>query len=286
MADQVTKQRGLPPIAITFHGSDLLGENLSGLTRKLVSRYGVYCSRRAARRANGIIVVARHLLNALGNRINPAKVQIIPCGIDLERFKPMDQNQCRARLGWDSDEFHVLFATSAGDPVKRPELARAAVDLLNRNHGRIKFHVLSGTPNNEVPCWLNAADVLLLTSKHEGSPTIVKEALACGLQIVSVNVGDVAERIEGIEVCHLAVAEPAALAGKLELVFERRERIHCREKLHEFSCETVAGKLEKFYQDMVTRCAAAKAGRSGLERVCPRAQQCPKVGPLENVLMR
>lgn len=258
MADRVTRHRGLPPSVVTFHGSDLLGENRSGLKRKLVSHYGVLCSRKAAHRANGIIVVARHLLKALDQQMPPAKVQVIPCGIDLARFQPLDQRHCRERLGWRSDRFHVLFATSEGDPVKRPELARAAVGLLDAKHGQVKFHVLSGTPNSEVPYWLNAADALLLTSKHEGSPTIVKEALACGLPVVSVDVGDVAERIEGIDGCYLAEAEPTALAARLELVFERRRRLDCREKLRQLSCESIAAKLENFYQEIIAAAASAK----------------------------
>lgn len=256
MAEQVTKQRGLPPTVVTFHGSDLLGENLSGFARKVISHYGVYCSRKAARRANGVIVVARHLLKALGRGIEPAKVQVIPCGIDLARFTPMDQKGCRERLGWPDNEFHVLFATSAGDPVKRPELARAAVDLVSRRCGSVKFHVLSGTANSEVPYWLNAADVLLLTSKHEGSPTIVKEALACGLPVVSVPVGDVPERIAGVNGCHLAEPEPEHLAGKLQLVCERRQRLDCGEKLREISRETIAMRLEEFYREVARESVA------------------------------
>jgi teichuronic acid biosynthesis glycosyltransferase TuaC len=273
MADQVTKQRGLPPTVVTFHGSDLLGENLSGLARKLISRYGVHCSRKAARRANGLIVVARHLLKALGQVIPASKVQIIPCGINLRRFKPLDQCRCRERLGWNLGDFHVLFATSEGDPVKRPELARAAVSLLDAKHGCVKFHVLSGTPNSEVPYWLNAADVLLLTSKHEGSPTIVKEALACGLPIVSVDVGDVAERIKGIDGCHLAEADPAALARKLEQVFEPRRRVNCAEKLHDLSSEMIAGKLEHFYQELITASSAAKLRPVGVSPFPARMYQ-------------
>lgn len=258
MADQVTKCCELPTM-ITFHGSDLLGENLSGLRRKLISRYGVHCSRKAPRRADGVIVVARHLIKALGTKVNPAKVQVIPCGIDLERFKSLDQSECRERLGWQGADFHVLFATSAGDPVKRPELARAAVALLNQKCGRVKFHVLSGTPNNEVPVWLNAADVLLLTSKHEGSPTIVKEALGCGLPVVSVRVGDVPERIRDIRGCYLAEPEPQDLAGKLELVYQNRQRLDCRDKLQALSLESVAARLEQFYSDVLEKCAAQRS---------------------------
>lgn len=256
MADQVTKLGGLPPTVVTFHGSDLLGENLSGVRRKLIARYGVHCSRKAAQRAKGIIVVARHLLKALGKRVNPEKIQVIPCGIDLERFKPLEQ--CRERLGWQARDFHVLFATSAGDPVKRPELARAAVARLNRKYGCIKFHVLSGTPNNEVPVWLNAADALLLTSRHEGSPTIVKEALGCGLPVVSVPVGDVAERIADIRGCHLAEPEPEDLAQKLDLIYRNRQRLECREKLSSLSLEAVAARLEHFYLDVLRKCGAAE----------------------------
>jgi teichuronic acid biosynthesis glycosyltransferase TuaC len=249
MAERVVSEPGLPPVCVTFHGSDLLGENLSGLWRKLISRYGVYCSIKAASRAQGVIVVARHLLKALPGSLNLGTLRVLPCGIDLDRFKPLDVRQCRARLGWSPDHFHVLFATSAGDPVKRPELARAAVARLQQE--RVEFHVLSGISNDQVPIWLNAGDALLLTSKQEGSPTIVKEALACGLPIVSVPVGDVAERIGGIPGCFLAEPDADDLASKLALVWKRRERLDCREQLEELSYHAVAAKLEQLYQEIM-----------------------------------
>src|SRR6266550_189054 len=106
------------PIVITFHGSDLLGENLSGLTRKLISRFGIWASIKAARHANKIIVVSSILESKLPPDIDRAKVRTIPCGIDLNRFKPYDQNDCRISLGWRADVFHVLFPANTGDPVK------------------------------------------------------------------------------------------------------------------------------------------------------------------------
>ncbi len=267
MADQITRMRGLPPVVVTFHGSDLLGENLSGWVRKWVSHYGVYCSRQAARRAAGVVLVARHLLKALpfgfprtqvsgfipppSDTPLPANVRIIPCGINLERFKPLDPSVCRAQLGWSADAFHVLFATGASDPVKRPWLARAAVERLAADGRSVELHVLSGVPNAEVPVWINASDALLLTSLHEGSPTIVKEALACGLPVVSVDVGDVAERIEGLEDCHLASPEAEDLALKLGQVRKRGTRLDCRSQLDELSYLTVAMKLKRFYQEIL-----------------------------------
>jgi glycosyltransferase involved in cell wall biosynthesis len=261
MAQQTLRHPNLPPAIITFHGSDLLGENFSGWWRKLASSYGIWCSRRAARRAHGLIVVARHLLKPLGNAVRQMQVRVIPCGIDLDRFQPMDQNRCRQQLGWAESDFHVLFATSSNDPVKRPELARATVARLNElNLGRAQLHVLRHVPNQEVPIWLNAADALLLTSRQEGSPTIVKEALACGLPVVSVPVGDVPERLAGIEGCYVTDADPDALAAKLELIREGRPRPKCREKLEGLSCRSIAARIEEFYDEVL------RTGRRGGSR--------------------
>jgi teichuronic acid biosynthesis glycosyltransferase TuaC len=250
MADRVLRDPHARPVAVTFHGSDLLGENLSGWTRKIIARYGVHCSRRAARSADGVIVVARHLVRVLNGTVPQDKVRIIPCGIDLERFKPMDSLRCKQTLGWRSDSFHVLFASSNGDPVKRPWLAKAAVARMSHAKRAPELHYLTGIPNPDVPLWLNASDVLLLTSQHEGSPTVVKEALACGLPVVSVDVGDVAERIEGIAGCHLARAEPEELASRLHLVRQRAQRLECPAQLDELSILTVGQRLKQCYEEI------------------------------------
>ncbi|HEY5910144.1 MAG TPA: glycosyltransferase, partial [Verrucomicrobiae bacterium] len=162
MADRVARRHHVRPLVITFHGSDLLGENLSGWARRVISRYGVWCSRKAAKAADGVVVVARHLLNGLPPAVRADKVRVLPCGIDLERFKPLDPLQCRHALGWNSEGFHLLFASSNGDPVKRPWLANAAVAEVRGRGLRAELHYLTGVPNAEVPAWLSASDALLL----------------------------------------------------------------------------------------------------------------------------
>jgi len=263
MAEQVVREQKLPPVVVTFHGSDLLGENYSGVGRKLVSRYGVYCSRRAARQARGVIVVARHLVDALGSSVSAEKVRVIPCGIDLQRFQPRDPVGCKKELGWAANAAHVLFASANGDPVKRPDLARAAVEEFARTGTQVQLHVLSGVPNVQVPVWLNASDALLLTSHHEGSPTIVKEALACGLPVVSVKAGDVAEQIAQIQGCYLAEATPTDLALKLQWVCQTGRRLDCRDRIQELSCAAIAQKLEAFYKEIVGRSEQAQNGFPG-----------------------
>jgi hypothetical protein len=65
-----------------------------------------------------------------------------------------------------------------------------------------------------------------------------------------VDVGDVAERIHGIEGCHLASPDPTDLATKLRLIRQSRQRLDCRACLAELSITRVAEKLKECYQDI------------------------------------
>lgn len=248
LVTRITKDR---PTVVSFCGSDLLGELLSGSMRRIVSEYGILASHIAARRAAGIVVKSRNLEEALPATVDRSKVRIIPNGVDLERFRPLDQVDCRNKLGWNPDKFHVLFPTTAGDPRKRLYLAQAAVDDANRSGLNAELHQLQGVPHEEVPLWLNASNVVLLTSLHEGSPNVIKEALACDLPVVSVDVGDVRERIDGIEGCHIALPDPGDLGIKLGLVAARKGRVAGRAKMQSLSLEQTALHLGSFYREVV-----------------------------------
>ena len=251
MADRITKIVVNRPTVVTFHGSDVLGQQLSGPVRKLISHFGVWSSRRAACRADGVVAVSKVIADALPQACDRSRIRIIPCGIDLDRFKPMNSDDCKRKLRWRNGALHVLFSTNYRDQVKRPELAQAAVRLLNLRGVEAEIHQLTDVANEEVPFWLNASDVLILTSMHEGSPTIVKEALACNLPVVSVDVGDVAERLAGIDGCHIALPNPDHLADKLALVEARRKRLSARDAVTLMSLESVAVELQTFYRDIL-----------------------------------
>lgn len=248
MADRIGRLASLPPIVQTFHGSDLHGQTLSGLRRKVISRYGVHCSRRAARNASRVVVVAPHLARALPDDVPREKVEVIPCGIDLERFRPMDQAHCRRLLKWDPSRFHVVFPENGGDPVKRRWLAEAAVEVVCRLGFPTALHALARIPHDQVPMWLNAADAVVLTSLREGSPTVVKEALACGVPVVSGDVGDVRSMIGTIDGCEISTGTAADFAAKLIAVFQRNRRLNCRHAIGEFSHLAVASKLRRVYR--------------------------------------
>jgi teichuronic acid biosynthesis glycosyltransferase TuaC len=251
MADMVTAAVDNRPTVVSFCGDDLLGELLSGTVRKFISKYGILSSHRAAKKADGIVIKSKNLQDALPTGIPRSKIRIIPNGIDLERFKPLDRNSCRDQLGWRNDRLNVLFPTNSGDPRKRPELASAAVKVAERLGIKIEMHHLRDVPHEQVPVWINASDAVLLTSLHEGSPNVLKEALACNVPIVSVDVGDVRERLHGIDGCYIACADPNDLASKLKLVHNGPRRVDGREAVQNLSLHEVALRLKQFYEEIL-----------------------------------
>lgn len=248
LASQITRAIRDRPVLVSFCGDDLLGSPGGSRLDLVAGGFNILASRRAAARAAGIVVKSRNLFEALPRTVDRReRVWILPNGVDLSRFRPLDQRDCQRRLGWDSARKHVLFPASPDRTEKRFSLAEAAVTQLDGGTGHTELHSLAGVEHAGVPIWLNAADVVLLTSSREGSPNAIKEALACNAPVVSVDVGDVAERVEGVAGCYLAEATPADLADKLRCVFEGAGRSNGQERMSELSLERVAAKLRDVY---------------------------------------
>jgi glycosyltransferase involved in cell wall biosynthesis len=250
MPEIVTRAVRDLPVIVSFCGSDLLGENLHFL-RKLMATYGVLASRRAAKRAAGVVVKSRNLEAALPHNVDRRRVRVVPNGIDLNRFTPLDRTECRHSLGWSESAFHVLFASNSGSPVKRPWLAAASVEAAKELGVPAELHLLHNVVPADVPRWLNASNVVLLTSLHEGSPNIIKEALACDVPVVSVDVGDVAERVAGIEGCYIARPDPRSLADCLAKAYIGPVRIQGRGPIEKMSLEGTATRLRIFYEEIL-----------------------------------
>ena len=259
MAEAVTRSIRDRPVLVTFHGTDLLAERAKGILDAVTLRLGVWASRRAARRAAGVIVVSGNVAQALPRSINRSRVWVIPNGVDLSMFRPLHRVECQRTLGWDPARIHVLFPASPARPEKRFGLARGTVELLERKGAAVELHTLDGVPHDDVPIWLNAASAILLTSVHEGSPVVVKEALACNVPVVSVDVGDVRARIEGIEGCSIAAPTETDLAEKLQRAIDRKLPIDGRDRIAELSLERIAVRVRDIYATL----AAGAAERTG-----------------------
>jgi teichuronic acid biosynthesis glycosyltransferase TuaC len=202
------------PLVVTFHGTDLQGDvaHDGGYSRK--GRLLPWLSYRVARKASAVILVAAHLKRFIPPAVSAT---VIPCGVDLELFHPAPREQARRRLGLPLDKKLVLFAANPQRPVKRYNLAQAAVHALADS--KVELVTTGAVAHTDMPIYMNACDALLLTSRHEGSPTVVKEALACNLPVVSVSVGDVAERLAGVAGCLVCNHDsPNAIAVALKEV--------------------------------------------------------------------
>ncbi len=245
---------GRRPLVVTFHGSDLHGVVGRSGSYGLQARVMRWLSRRVARRAAKIIIVSRHLARFLPRGCS---YETICCGIEVERFRPVPQAQARARLGMETGVPLVLFGGKPGHPVKRFDLARAVVDRLPEEL-RVELVVLDGIPRDQVPLYMSACDALLVTSKHEGSPTVVKEALADGLPVVSLPVGDVEERIAGIEGCAICRSEsPDALARTLAPILESRTRVAGTDAVAELDHGVITERILEVYRSACDRRTSA-----------------------------
>lgn len=138
---------------------------------------------------------------------------VVPNGVDTETFKPLSQNECIKKLKWNNDKLHILFAANPLRHEKNFELAQKAVSLLNNEN--IELHTLIDVPHDDMVFYYNAASVVLLTSLWEGSPNVIKEAMACCRPVVSTDVGDIRRLFGDTPGCYLTSFEAKDVAVKL-----------------------------------------------------------------------
>lgn len=237
------------PTVVTFHGSDLMGivgpsgRNTAGgwVLRQL--------SRLVAVAADEVILHSDALARKLPRRV---RYEVIPMGVDFGVFRPRPKIEARRQLGLPSDRKLVLFSGSPDVPVKRYGLARSAVAQLP-DELKVDLVTLAGRSREEVALMMSACDVLLVTSSHEGGPLTVKEALACDLPVVSVDVGDVRRWIRGLEGCVLCDDSPASIGEGLTSVLGRTVSFEGRRAVEELRMERIAERVMAVYSRAVAR---------------------------------
>ena len=236
---------GGTPLIITYRGTDLNPAPNGGLRGAI----GRIFSQFAALGALRIVCVSRQLHTRLWWRRDLAIV--IPSGVDTAQFHPFDRNEARRRLGWPPDERVVLFNAGHDARNKRLDLAEAACGQARLVLTDLRLEVLHGDTDPElIPVLMNASDCLLVASDSEGSPTVVQEALACGLPIVSVPVGDIAERLRDVNPSWVVPQEERALAHAMVELTRQPLRSNGRTRIGEISLETIAGQLKSLYESV------------------------------------
>jgi glycosyltransferase involved in cell wall biosynthesis len=250
-------QRKRLPLVVTFRGSDVEGivgddgrYTMQGKVLQLISRL-------VALYADQLIVVSQRLARFLAR----SDYWVIPSGIDLERFYPRQQADARSDLGLPLDQLSVLFGGNPAVAGKRFGLAQAAVDLIKEHFPNIALIAATGIPHTQMPLYMNASDVLLLTSLHEGSPNTVKEALACNLPIVSTDVGDVRERLGNVSGCIVCADDhPATVATALAQVLAVRMRVDGRNAILDLDEKLATQRVIQVYQQALKHRGRACSG--------------------------
>jgi glycosyltransferase involved in cell wall biosynthesis len=241
-------QRLGPPQVVSLMGSDIYGPQrfaaaLGGLSGPLHLKL----ARWVASRSNATIVKSERMKVHLG-----LDATVIPNGVDLSLFSPADHQRAaelKQDLGLDSRHRHVLFAASPERPVKRYQLAAEAVRLANeRSPVAIQLVAVSGQPQIQLLKHMQACDLLLLTSAHEGSPNVVKEAMACNLPIVSVDVGDVRQQLRNTSACCVTLDDhPHTIADAIRRILSARQPSNGRSMVAEFSLVLIARRIRDVY---------------------------------------
>lgn len=238
---------------LTLRGSDWYGGGAESLGSRLRAAVSTGLTRRSIGRFDLVITVSNRMAAEVGRFAPDVRRATLPSGIDLERFRPCPRDEARCALGRgeDSDPW-ILFASALnGNAVKRPWLAAAGVAALRRTLPAAKLVTISDKPPHEMPLWMAASDVLLLTSTHEGWPNVVKEALACNVPFVSTDVSDLAEIASLEPACQVVPADAAAIAAGLEraLAMPRSDRL--RRHVEGMDLRLTATLLERLYADVV-----------------------------------
>jgi teichuronic acid biosynthesis glycosyltransferase TuaC len=228
------------PVLITLHGSDVNQPLI-----RIFSRIASFLARK-------VIVVSEKMKALLRSRTT--EVKVIACGVNMSLFSPMDKQQARKKLEaanklkFEKGKNYVLFSSSFDMEVKNPALAREAVRSLRDTYELIE---LKGYTREEVALLMNSVDVALMTSKTEGSPQFIKEAMACSCPVVSTDVGDVRQIINNTEGCYISESTVDDVRQKVKKATPFRQT-NGREKIPtDYSKETVSSLIVEEYKSLV-----------------------------------
>lgn len=243
----VATARRRAPLVVSYCGDDLLGTPAEGGGLTPRSRVEAALFRQVSRLAAATITKSEEMERALPPARRPRN-SVIPNGVDVERFAPQPRDDARRELRWDTEEPIALFV---GDPAiarKNHALAAAATQHAAASVPGLRLQVAQGFTPDQVPTLMSAADALLMTSLWEGSPNVVKEAMAAELPVVAVPAGDVEERLRGVDGCFVRPYDAVALADALVEAIRHGRSPAARQAVSELSLENVARRVLDVYE--------------------------------------
>lgn len=241
----VLASRKKVPVVVTCHNGETL------------TQYGNIITSLALRKADYTISVAQHIYDKL--YLKPKRYCIQPCGIDLKDLPLTDKQAAMKEMGLPKEKVNILFGGSFANARKNAPLAKAALEKLEdeRISGAGEFNLIEmkGFNRHQVAMLLNGCDMLLLPTKSEGSPQVLKEAMACNCPVVATDVADIAFLLEGVTNSYVTTFDPKDVADKIQRVIDCGERTNGRERIEALRLDNsqVAETILEIYKSVLTR---------------------------------
>lgn len=186
-------------------------------------------------------------------KLNLKDIRVIPNGIDMNLFRPYDKEESLKSLGWNPDARHILFCSDPGRSEKNYALAEKAVARAREKYRdrSLVVHFLTGVDPDKVVDHYCAADLLLVTSFHEGSSNTVKEAMACNCPVAATDVGDIRQIVAGTEGCYITTYDPENVAAAIMGALTFGRRTNGRTSVMHLDSEAIAIQIAEIYKELV-----------------------------------
>lgn len=225
------------PVVTTFHNGEILNLKIN-----IISSF-------AAFRSSYSIFVAKHICNKL--LYTPKRKNIIPCGVELDTIRLIDTNTAKKQMNLENGK-NILFGGAFNNRRKNYTLLKKAIETAPelKSHNVIE---LKGYSRKEVNYLINACEVMVLPTLAEGSPQIIKEAMACNCPIVSTDVGDVREVLGDTKGCYICSYEPEDVAEKIKMALAFGKRTNGRTKINNLDNKLISEKIVTVYKILLNK---------------------------------
>jgi teichuronic acid biosynthesis glycosyltransferase TuaC len=241
------------PVLLSYCGDDLLGTpSPDGVGLVPQSVWLARAFAQLSRVLSATITKSEEMELRLPSSVR-TRNSVIPNGVDMASFEPIPKHEARGRVGWGASAKNVLFVGNPEISRKNVKLAHDVCEELRRRGTQVQLRVAWKVDPDAMPLWFAASDALLFPSLSEGSPNTVKEAMAMELPIVSAPVGDVPERLDGVEGTYVVARNAVAMADKVELALEYDRIPAARVAVSELSIESIARRIMDLYGDLLVR---------------------------------
>lgn len=227
------------PVVVSLMGSD---SEASLLFKVIIKFFNKFCW--------DVVIVKS---SNIKSNLQIENAVILPNGVNFELFREISSSLSRKKIDFQGHGKLVVFIANPKRKEKNYDLAKHAIEILQETGCDVTLYIVfgkDGIDNEKIPYYINAADTLLLTSIREGSPNVIKEAMACNCPVVSTNVGDVNEVISNTQGCYITSFDPIDISSKLRnaIYYGKTEG---RKNIARLSSENVAQKLKQIYISII-----------------------------------